>query len=60
MRDSQAGIVGGFSGSAVNGFMANKALKSGLRGGLAGLAGAALSGAAAEALRAGNDCECGQ
>lgn len=62
LRDSHAGIIagaaGGFAGGSFSGFISNTAFRSGIRGGLAGLAGAALSAAITETLRAGNNC-CG-
>lgn len=64
MRDTHAAIVGGGAGGAlggaVAGFLSSTAIKGALGGGLAGLAGSALSSAVIEALRAGNDCGCGE
>ncbi len=64
MRGTQAGIVGGGVGGFAGGFAGNflryQALRGGAIGGLAGLSGAAVSAAVAEALRTGNDCSCGK
>jgi hypothetical protein len=51
----------GAVGGGVSGFLSYKSFASALKGGLAGLSGAALSVAVAEGLKAGNDCdECAQ
>jgi len=73
VRDTHAGIIsagiGGSISGGISGFIGPTApesiaaaiafsFNSALKGGLAGLSGAALSAAITEALRAGDDCDC--